>query len=184
MLRNDMPRRFALILLLLAPPAYAQVNDPRFKDYFLVGQFGEVCTMCEIAVVCQAGESPPAEDAVPASGDFTLYLMHTRTFWSQVSTIWEWFITHFTDAPLVGGHERPVSVYDVSGGNWPAGQERMLRLSLDPGLLSFDDGREIDRVNRRWRRAETGESLGYCSRLALWDTLDVIAARAPKGAGP
>lgn len=170
--------------LLAAGTARAQVNDPRFRDYFLVGQFGEVCTMCEVAVVCQAGDAPAAADAVPAAGDFTLYMLHTRTFWSQVSTIWEWFISNFSSTPLVGGHDRPVTVYDVANGTWSPPAGHMMRISLEPALLAIDDGREVDRVNRRWQRTGTGEALGYCSRLPLWETLDVIEARAPRGGQP
>lgn len=138
--------------------------------------------MCEVAVVCQGGSAPPSAERVPADGDFTLYLLRTRTFWSQVSTIWEWFISNFSSAPLVSGHSRPVTVYTVTAGSWSAPAERELHISLEPALLAIDDGHEIDRIDRRWQRAGTGEPLGYCARLPLWDTLEVIAARAPGGA--
>jgi hypothetical protein len=175
----------ALAAALLAPgPAVAQVNDPRFANYFLVGQFGEVCTMCQVTVLCQAEAVPAVVEAVPESGDFTLYVLNTRTFWSQVSTIWEWFISNFSSAPLVGGHDRPVTVYTVAGGAWSPPAERMAHISLEPALLTVDDGLEIDRVERRWQRTGTGEPLGYCARLPLWNTLEVIAARAPQGATP
>ena len=170
-------------LLLAATPALAQVNDPRFANYFLVGQFGEVCTMCEVAVLCQAGEVPAAAPAVPDGGDFTLYLLHTRTFWSQVSTIYDWFISNFTSAPLVAGHDRPITVYTVTNGRWSAPAGRMAHISLEPALLTVDDGHAIERVGRGWQGAG-GEPLGQCGRLPLWDTLDVIAARAPQGATP
>jgi len=183
-------RRAALLVPLVAAAqlaagaAQAQVNDPRFRDYFLVGQFGEVCTMCEVAVLCQAGDAPPPAEAVTAGGDFTLYMLQTRTFWSQVSTIWDWFISNFTSAPLVGGHERPVTVYTVANGAWSPPTEQSMHISLEPGLLAMADGREVDRVTRRWQRTGTGEPLGYCVRLPLWDTLSVIEARAPRGAQP
>jgi len=167
-----------------AGPAEAQVNDPRFRNYFLVGEFGEVCTMCEVAVLCQAGDTPPPADAVPDGGDFTLYMLQTRTFWSQVSTIWDWFISNFTSAPLVGGHERPVIEYTVEGGSWSPADTHTMRISLEPALLALGDGTEVDRVNRRWQKAGGGEPLGYCSRLPLWDTLDVIEQRAPRGDQP
>ncbi len=186
-----MPRhRGALLVLLLAAAqlaagtAQAQVNDPRFSDYFLVGQFGEVCTMCEVAVLCQAGVAPPPVEAVTADGDFTLYLLHTRTFWSQVSTIWDWFISNFSSTPLVGGHDRPVTVYTVANGVWSPPAAHSMHISLEPGLLAMDDGREVDRVTRRWLRSGSGEPLGYCARLPLWDTLSIIDARAPRGAQP
>jgi hypothetical protein len=169
---------------LAAGAAQAQVNDPRFRDYFLVGQFGEVCTMCEVTMLCQAGDAPPPADVTAAGGDFTLYLLHTRSFWSQVSTIWDWFISNFTSTPLVGGHDRPVTVYTVANGAWSPPAERSMHISLEPGLLAMDDGSEVDRVNRRWQRSGNGEALGYCARLPLWDTLSVIEARAPRGAQP
>jgi hypothetical protein len=165
-------------------PAAAQVNDPRFANYFLVGQFGEVCTMCEVTVLCQAEAVPATVATVPESGDFTVYVLHTRTFWSQVSTIYDWFISNFSSAPLVGGHDRPVTVHAVVGGVWSSPAERMAHISLEPALLTIDDGHEIERVERRWQRTGTGEPLGYCGRLPLWDTLDIIAARAPQGATP
>lgn len=171
-------------LQLAAGTAQAQVNDPRFSDYFLVGQFGEVCTMCEVAVLCQAGDAPPAAEAIRADGSFTVYLLHTRTFWSQVSTIWDWFISNFSSAPLVGGHDRPVTVYTVANGAWSPPAEHSMHISLEPGLLAMDSGEEVDRVTRRWQRAGGGEPLGYCARLPLWDTLSVIDARAPRGAQP
>ena len=56
--------------LLTAPlsPAYGQVNNKAYADYFLVGQFGEVCTMCDVMVLCEAGATPPAHQSVPADG--------------------------------------------------------------------------------------------------------------------
>src|SRR5210317_1358986 len=85
----------------------AQVNMDAYRDYFLVGQFGEVCTMCEVTVLCEAGSELPADDAVPTGGDFTLYHLQTRTFWSQISTIWEWFISNFRQDELAArGHTR------------------------------------------------------------------------------
>jgi hypothetical protein len=186
-----MPRRRGALLVplvaaaqLAAGVAQAQVNDPRFRDYFLVGEFGEVCTMCEVAKLCQAGETPPPADVNAAGNDFTLYLLHTRTFWSQVSTIWDWFISNFSSTPLVGGHDRPVTVYTVANGTWAPPALHSMHISLEPGLLAMDDGNEVDRVNRRWQRSGTGEPLGYCARLPLWDTLSIIDARAPRGAQP
>ena len=67
--------RFVLLLaaLSLAVPVRAQVNIDAYRDYFLVGRFGEVCTMCEVVVLCEEGDAKPSDDAVPAAGDFTLY---------------------------------------------------------------------------------------------------------------
>ncbi len=48
-----------LASLVLAFSARAQVTVDAYRGYFLYGQFGEVCTMCEVVVLCEAGESPP-----------------------------------------------------------------------------------------------------------------------------
>ncbi len=180
--RRPACRRMVLATaLMMAAPVRAQVNIEAYQDYFLVGQFGEVCTMCEVIVLCEAGEKLPRDDAVPPNGDFTLYHLQTRTFWSQVSTIWEWFISNLTAEELAArGHTRPVHAYRVEGGQWSAGEVIEGRLVLDPGVLEFGDYK-IDRVTRAWKRADTGAAVGYCARLPLWDALESIEANAPGG---
>lgn len=168
-------------VLTMAAPLRAQINIDAYRDYFLVGRFGEVCTMCEVVVLCQADEAATGENAVPAGGDFTLYHLQTRTFWSQISTIWEWFISNFTAENLAAqGHTRPVHVYRVAHGQWSAMEVIEARLVLDPGVLEFGDYR-IDRITRAWRRADTGAEAGYCSRLPLWEALESIESNAPGG---
>ena len=173
--------RFVLLLaaLSLAVPAPAQVNIDAYRDYFLVGRFGEVCTMCEVVVLCEAGDEKPRDDAVPAAGDFTLYHLQTRTFWSQISTIWEWFIANFAEEDLAArGHARPAHVYEVAAGEWSARKVVEARLVLNPPVIELG-GHNINRVSRVWQRADTGEAIGYCSRLPLWDALESIEASAP-----
>ena len=173
--------RFVLLLaaLSLAVPAPAQVNIDGYRDYFLVGRFGEVCTMCEVVVLCEEGDAKPSDDAVPAAGDSTLYHLQTRTFWSQVSTIREWFIANFTEEDLAArGHTRPAHVYEVGAGKWSARKVVEAGLVLSPPVIELG-GRNIDRVSRAWQRADTGEAIGYCARLPLWDALESIAASAP-----
>jgi hypothetical protein len=155
-------------------PAAAQLNDEKYAGYFLVGRFGEVCTMCEVMVLCEAGAAPAVHGAVPAAGSFTLYHIQTRTFWSQVATIWEWFVSNFSPRPLVGGHSRPVIVHQVEDGAWAPPVAGDMHISLEPPLMSMPDGREIDRVGRRWRVASPPADIGYCERLPLWDALAVI----------
>lgn len=169
-----------LAAVTLAVPARAQVTDDAYRDYFLYGRFGEVCTMCEVIVLCQAGESVPREDAVPSRGDFTLYHLQKRTFWSQMSTIWEWFVSNVSpDALAARGHTRPVHVYRVTGGSWSPREIVEARLVLDPGVLEFGD-RNIDRVTRAWIGANTDAGPGFCSRLPLWDALESIESNAPE----
>jgi hypothetical protein len=170
-------RALACACALLAPatPALAQFNDPAYANHFLFGRFGEVCTMCEIMVLCEAGGSaPPAHATVPAVGSFTLYHIHTRTFWSQVSTIWEWFIANFSGERLAAGHARPVTLHVVEDGRWAPPTTADLHIALEPPLIKLPDGREIERVERRWRQSDTGTDLGFCQRLPLWESLAVI----------
>ena len=161
--------RFVLLLaaLSLAVPVRAQVNIDAYRDYFLVGRFGEVCTMCEVVVLCEEGDAKPRDDTLPAAGDFTLYHLQTRTFWSQISTIREWFIANFTKEDLAArGHARPVHVYEVAAGKWSARKVVEARLVLNPPVIELGD-HNIHRVSRAWQRAETGEAKGYCARMPL-----------------
>ena len=172
-------RTILLAALFMAVPVRSQVNIDAYRDYFLVGRFGEVCTMCEVVVLCQEGDEKPRDDAVPAAGDFTLYHLQTRTFWSQVSTIREWFIANFTEEELAArGHTRPAHVYEVAAGKWSARRVVEARLVLNPPLIELG-GHKVDRIDRVWQRAENGEAIGYCARLPLWDALESIEASAP-----
>ena len=172
--------------LLTAPllPAHGQVNNKAYADYFLVGQFGEVCTMCDIMVLCEAGTAPPTHPSVPADGSFTLYHIQPRTFWSQVSTIWEWFIANFSSKQLESGHRRPVTIHTVDEGAWAPAVDGELHIALDPPLLAMPDGREIERIGRRWRQSAPAAELGYCQRLPLWEALDVIDRHSTGGRAP
>lgn len=182
--RKSLRHGVTALLLALASTASAQVNDKKYADYFLVGQFGEICTMCEAVVLCETAAAPTGHTAVPGTGSFTLYHLHTRSFWSQVSTIWEWFITNFDSRLVAAGHRRPVTVHVVTDGNWAPPLAAEAQVSLEPGRLTFSDGREIDRTNRRWRRSSPPAELGYCERLPLWDALDAIKAHDTGGRSP
>ena len=177
------PRTAAATLcaLLGSPPAAAQVNNPAYADYLLVGRFGEICTMCEAIVLCEAGERRDADAQVPDSGSFSLYHLQTRTFWSQIATIWEWFVANFDAGTLAaGGHTRPVHVYDVTDGRWADVQVITARLTLDPATIDVGD-RAIDRIGFRWLQSPDHHPIGFCRRLPLWESLDVISANAPTG---
>ena len=165
-------RMLSVLLLFFAAPAPAQVNDPAYANYFLVGRFGEICTMCEVVVLCEAGEETQ-HDAIPAQGSFTIYHIQTRTFWSQVSTIWEWFVANWDSDSLAAGHSRPVDAYAVTNGAWSRARTIDARVSLEPAEIALGE-HVIDRVERRWLRMADSAPIGYCQRMPLWESLDVI----------
>jgi hypothetical protein len=163
----------------LAFPAVSQVNNPAYAEYLLVGQFGEICTMCEATVLCENADAVPGRENIPANGSFTLYHLQTRTFWSQIATIWEWFITNFDpDSLAVAGHRRPVMVYTVTDGSWSKPQTLEAHVSLDPATIVIGDD-TIDRIESRWLRGAAMRPAGFCQRLPLWDSLETIAAQSP-----
>lgn len=167
------------LTLAAALPAAAQVNDPAFRDYFLVGEFGEICTMCEAVVLCEAGDASPSYAVIPDAGTFTVYHLQTRTFWSQVGTIWEWFMSNFSPR-AVDGHARPIHVHRVEDGRWAPMAVEEARVSLDPPYITLSD-RRIERVEARWQTVPEGENLGFCRQMPLWASLEQITARSPGG---
>jgi len=168
--------------ILLCVPASAQINIDAYRDYFLVGRFGEVCTMCEITVLCESALVRPEYAQIPAKGSFTVYHLQTRTFWSQMSTIWEWFIANFSSEPLAErGHARPVHIYAVADGEWQAREVVEARLVLEPAVLEFGSA-SIDRKTREWVNADSQQSMGFCQRLPLWDALEYIELHSIEGA--
>jgi len=171
----------ALLLTGVALPAAGQVNNEKYRSMFLVGEFGEVCTMCEIIVICAEGDRALSYDSIPADGAFTVYHLQTRSFWSQISTIWEWFIANFSSESLAQGHVRPVWIYSIDDGRWSGPEVVEAHIALEPPVLSFG-ARSIDRTNRAWAIAGAATPTGFCRRLPLWDALDVIADATGSGA--
>jgi hypothetical protein len=170
------------LLLVLSGAASAQVNNPAYANYFLVGQFGEVCTMCEVVVYCSDDIYDTPRATLPEDGSYTVYHLQTRTFWSQVSTIWEWFITNFEQDSLArSGHTRPVKIYTVVAGEWSGPEVIEAHLALEPALITLGD-RRIDRVERRWLSGEDNQLEGFCQRMPLWESIELIDAKAPEGA--
>ena len=161
-------------------PATAQVNNPEYADYFLVGRFGEICTMCEAVVLCEAGPTETPRDSIPAAGSFSVYHIQTRTFWSQVATIWEWFIANFNSESLAAGHSRPVHVYSVTNGSWSGRSVVDAQVSLDPPRIVVGQ-RAIDRVERRWLDGANERAIGYCQRMPLWESIDIIDSHVGGG---
>lgn len=159
----------------LSGNSYSQYNNAPYLDLLLFSQFGEFCTMCEAVVLCQQGSTIPEYEAVPDQGSFTLLHLQTRTFWSQVSTIWEWFMNNFNEQPM-SGHRRPMTVFTVIDGQWQPPVNTEVHLDIEPPLLSFDE-QQIHRRERSWWQQQT--NIGYCQRLPLWPALDSIERHSP-----
>ena len=170
----------ALLACLLLPlGAIAQVNNPAYRNYLLVGQFGEICTMCEAIVYCDADINATPRDEIPDSGSFTVYHLQTRTFWSQIATIWEWFVTNFSSESLArSGHSRPVHIFHVEAGRWTPPEFLDAHLSLEPAFITIGDIK-IDRIEGRWLEAADSHLIGFCQRLPLWTSLEQIAEQLP-----
>ncbi|MEC9375163.1 MAG: hypothetical protein VYA80_02185 [Pseudomonadota bacterium] len=163
-----------LIFFILFSSSNAQVNNPAYANYFLVGQFGEVCTMCEVIVLCNKDKNQAPLDSLTDSSDFTVYYFQTRTFWSQISTIWEWFITNFEQDSLArSGHSRPVTIFNIRNGEWSSPELGEAHLSLDPAIISIG-ARYIDRIERRWININDDQVEGFCHRMPLWESLELI----------
>jgi len=111
---------------------------------------------------------------IPADGDFTLYHLRTRTFWSQITTIWEWFIANFDSESLAQGHDRPVWIYTIADNTWSGPKVIEAWVALEPPLLTFADT-AVDRSNQAWLSAADGTPIGYCQRLPWWNSLETIA---------
>ena len=173
----------ATLLIAFSSPVIGQVNSEKYRDLFLVGDFGEVCTMCEIIVLCENAGEVPTHESLPAEGDFTLYHLQTRTFWSQISTIWEWFIANFSSESLAQGHDRPVWIYTSANKTWSGPEIVDAWIALEPPLLTFGN-KTIDRRDQAWLNADDATPVGYCQRLPLWESLEIISLKSAAGKIP
>lgn len=139
----------ALLLVVLEGTAHAQQEPAEPPGYLLVGDFGEICTMCEAMLVCQAGAEPPAGGTLPDGGSFTLYHVHTRSFWSQVYTIWEVFASQFSDRPRAAPpRSLPPRVrlrLEPARTHMIAAEQTWIRRSTNPATSAFSS----------WYRART-----------------------------
>ena len=144
----------------------------------MVGEFGELCTMCEAIILCEQSAETPMHESIPKQGEFTLFYIQTRTFWSQMGTIWEWFIANFDTETLAQGHSRPVWVYTVTQGSWQGPELKEAHMALEPPYITIGD-ELIMRSNRRLMHKDQVETVGYCQRLPLWNSIEAINENAP-----
>ena len=157
------------ILILLSLEVSSQ-NSVIQEELLLYSQFGEFCTMCEAVLLCEEGEEK-SYNFIPNTGNFTLYHLRTRTFLSQISTIWEFFIKNF-DGYEIKGHKRPVNIITIDSNQWSKSMTSDAEISIDPGLIYIED-RMINRVNNEWMN-NANESIGFCYRLPLWASIEEI----------
>jgi len=175
--------RVGVVAASLAPAASglrAADGEAPGEYLLLENKFGELCTMCEATVLCRNGEVSGigvADLDRPQTAPYTLYHFHTKTFWGQVGTIWDYLVRWVEP---VTTEQRPVSVYavdDYSGKTLRGGlTETMGILSLDPARIDVGQ-HTIDRRTGEWRDAD-GTRAGYCVRLPLRDTYRFLKSNA------
>ena len=167
---------FVLIFFIMILDAQAQEMKSENSELLLYSQFGEFCTMCEATLVC-IDEKMKINDAFLDHESYLLIHLETRTFWSQITTIWEFFIRNF-DGYQVKGHSRPAILYSSEMGNWFDIETTTAEISIDPNLIKIKQF-VIDRETQDWIDHKE-QKIGSCIRLPLWETLEYIVERVHK----
>ncbi len=167
---------FVLIFFIIILDAQAQEMKSENSELLLYSQFGEFCTMCEATLVC-IDEKNKINDAFLDHESYLLIHLETRTFWSQIATIWEFFIRNF-DGYQVKGHSRPAILYSSEMGNWFDIETTTAEISIDPNLIKIKQF-VIDRETQDWIDHKE-KKIGSCARLPLWETLAHIDERVHK----
>ncbi|HAH68148.1 MAG TPA: hypothetical protein DCL68_06435 [Gammaproteobacteria bacterium] len=135
--------------------------------------------MCEATLVCSEGQNE-IDGAFLDAESYLLIHLETRTFWSQISTIWEFFIRNF-DGYQIKGHSRPVKIFTSEKGNWFGIENTTAEISVDPDLITIKQF-FIDRETQDWINHKE-EIIGSCERLPLWETLTYIDQKLQKRGG-
>jgi len=159
--------------------AGAEIKNPEYM--LLKNDFGELCTMCEATVVCSVGPIPPPpveQLERENAGPYWIYHFHTKTFWGQIGTIWDYMVRWIE--PVVR-ENRPVTIYKIPEAGIDSADrvrvESLAYLSTEPAEVAVS-GRTIDRWSREWH-SEDGSVLGSCARLPLRETWPILTAREP-----
>ncbi len=167
---------FLLIFFILFFDAQTEETEIKKDELLLYSQFGEFCTMCEAIIVCR-DEMNLIDESFLDDESYLLIHIETRTFWSQISTIWEFFIRNF-DGYEIKGHSRPAKLYYSHDGKWSDVEIANARISVDPNLIKMKQF-VIDRESQDWF-SQDDKKLGACERLSLWQTLEYIDGRIIK----
>ncbi len=163
--------------LVCVSAVFAQEDDAQYM--LLKNEFGELCTMCEATVVCSESDLPELADLTsPEAAPYTLYHLHTKTFFGQIMTIWDYMV-RWIEPVIV--ENRPITIYRVpEGGIRSASRNRTetsVSLSLEPALIEVD-GLQIDRWSQQWSAVD-GTVVGACKRLPLRETWRVLQDAQP-----
>ena len=167
---------FVLIFFIFVLDSQAQEVKIDKSELLLYSQFGEFCTMCEATLVCAEGKNEIDEKFLERESYLLIHL-ETRTFWSQIATIWEFFIRNF-DRYQIKGHSRPVNLYSSENGEWFDIEITTAEISLDPNLIKIKQFL-IDRETQDWINHKE-LNIGSCKRLPLWETLAYIDQKLQK----
>jgi hypothetical protein len=166
---------WTLLLLATASPLSKQPlaqevhSTPDWGDYpLLMSQFGELCTMCEAYLKCEAdGLSNPDSEA------FTLYYFQTKTFWGQIATIWDYFAKWFDP---VTSENRPATIYRFQK-NSRISEPVPTKTNLSVADSRIDiDNTWIDRDGSTWHN-RSGDVIGTCKRLSIPESMAMIIER-------
>ena len=165
-------KSFLAISLLITASNVISDEKKDKSSYLLYSQFGEFCTMCESILLC-GNDEYEINDEIPTDGKYLLYHLRTRTFWSQVSTIWEFFFNNF-DTTKTNSHKRPVDIITIDNNDWSNTIRSEAIISSNHDWFIYFNDRKIDRKTSNWLFTKTNSKLGSCERLPLWKTIDTI----------
>ncbi len=160
-----------ILAVLLGGGATVQAQED--EDLLLLtSQFGELCTMCEAYVRCEAVTGEQVQSSNDAA--FTLYYFQTKDFWGQIATIWDWFV-HLIDP--VQSQNRPMTVFEKGEADKQTKLLTTAFLSLEEAKIEVP-GAWIDRHDGAWYW-EGGTLKGQCTRVPIGDAMALTREMEP-----